>query len=276
MIQPLKWWGGKHYLAKKIIALMSNHIHYVEPYAGGLAVLLEKNPIGHSEVVNDLNMELTNFWCVMQPQNGCFNQFIRQVEATPFSEIEWEDSDYDTHYTGPDVNRAVAFFIRCRQSRAGAMKDFATLSRTRTRRDMNEQVSAWWNCIAGLAEVSERLRRVVILNYDAIGVIKEQDGADTLFYLDPPYLGETRTSKDVYDCEMSRKEHERLLQTIQSVKGKVLLSGYRSTLYDQYLKDWRRTDFSIDNKAAGGKTKRAMVESVWMNYPATLEQELGL
>ena len=30
---PLKWHGGKHYLAKKIIELMPPHLHYVEPYA---------------------------------------------------------------------------------------------------------------------------------------------------------------------------------------------------------------------------------------------------
>ncbi len=43
---PLKWWGGKHYLAKRIIDLMPPHVHYVEAYAGGLAVLLEKDPCG--------------------------------------------------------------------------------------------------------------------------------------------------------------------------------------------------------------------------------------
>lgn len=32
--QPLKWHGGKHYLAKRIIKLMPLHIHYVEPYFG--------------------------------------------------------------------------------------------------------------------------------------------------------------------------------------------------------------------------------------------------
>lgn len=42
--QPLKWWGGKKYLAPRIIDLMPKHLHYVEPYGGGLAVLLNKNP----------------------------------------------------------------------------------------------------------------------------------------------------------------------------------------------------------------------------------------
>ena len=36
--QPLKWWGGKSHLASQIIDFMPPHLHYVEPYAGGLAV----------------------------------------------------------------------------------------------------------------------------------------------------------------------------------------------------------------------------------------------
>ena len=37
--KPLKWHGGKHYLADRIISLIPPHTHYVEPYAGGLSVL---------------------------------------------------------------------------------------------------------------------------------------------------------------------------------------------------------------------------------------------
>ena len=105
LIQPLKWWGGKHYLAKLIIALMARHLHYVEPYAGGLAVLLEKDPFdpskywgekgyeqGISEVVNDIHRELTNFWRVLQREDT-FAVFQRQIEATPFSQIEWEEAE---------------------------------------------------------------------------------------------------------------------------------------------------------------------------------------
>jgi DNA adenine methylase len=38
MNQPLKWHGGKHYLAQQIVALMPPHTHYVEPYCGGEGV----------------------------------------------------------------------------------------------------------------------------------------------------------------------------------------------------------------------------------------------
>lgn len=279
LVQPLKWWGGKHYLAKEIIALMPRHLHYVEPYAGGLAVLLEKDPFdqskywgkkcyeqGVSEVVNDINRELTNFWRVLQ-QEGSFAQFLRQIEATPFSQLEWAEAEERQHpLTDLDVGAAVAFFIRCRQSRAGGFKDFATLSRNRTRGLKNEQVSAWLSCIEGLPAVAARLRRVLILNQPALEVIGQQDGPGTLFYLDPPYLHETRASTNAYRHEMTKDEHLELLTVIQHCAGKVLLSGYPSPLYDRELGSWRRVDFAIDNKAASGKTKRKMTEAVWLNF----------
>ena len=83
---PLKFHGGKHYLAKKIIELMPPHLHYVEPYAGGLSVLLAKDPEGISEVVNDLHKDLSNFWRVLQGGES-FRVFQRLCEATPFSVI---------------------------------------------------------------------------------------------------------------------------------------------------------------------------------------------
>jgi DNA adenine methylase len=82
---PLKWPGGKHYLARRIVALMPPHTHYAEPYAGGLAALLPKDPEGVSEVVTDLHRDLTTFWRVLQRPEA-FERFRRTVEAVPFSE----------------------------------------------------------------------------------------------------------------------------------------------------------------------------------------------
>ena len=85
MTPPIKYHGGKHYLAKRIIGLMPEHIHYVEPYFGGGAVLLAKNPEGVSEVVNDIWGSLTNFWRVLQDPKP-FKLFQRRIEATPLAE----------------------------------------------------------------------------------------------------------------------------------------------------------------------------------------------
>ena len=259
-------------MAGKIIALMPPHVHYVEPYAGGLAVLLQKNPNGVSEVVGDLNKELSNFWKVLQQEDG-FADFRRRVEARPFSEVEWGEAEsrrVPRHDC--DVEAAVAFFIRCRQSRAGAFQDFATISRNRTRRQMNEQVSAWMTCVEGLPAVAARLRRVVVLNQPALDVIRSQDGPNTLFYLDPPYLPSTRASNGIYEHDMTEDDHREMLAVIRECRGKVILSGYPSALYDDELAGWNRVVFPTRNSAAGGKKKREMLETVWIELRAEQHQ----
>lgn len=265
LTQPLKWHGGKHYLAQAIIDLMPPHVHYVEPYFGGGSVLLEKNPDGVSEVVNDRNRELMNFWKVLQTPE-LFSHFIRIVEATPFSQQEWREAGIVCEDKYPETERAVAFFIRCRQSRAGKFNSFATLSKNRTRRAMNEQVSAWMTAVDGLAEVAARLRRVVLLNDNAIDVIVREDSQNTLFYLDPPYLHTTRVTTNDYDHEMTELEHQELLGTIIQLQGKVMLSGYPSKLYDRYLSKWKCVSIAIDNKASSAAIKPVKSECIWMNY----------
>jgi DNA adenine methylase len=266
---PLKWHGGKRYLAKRIVALMPSHTHYVEPYAGGLSVLLAKNPEGVSEVVNDIDGELTNFWRVLQTPEA-FELMKRRLDATPFSEWEWKRANRRLLLEEIDVSNAAEFFVTL----AGRMEDFAPLSRNRTRGGMNEQAAAWLSAVDRLPEVHARLRRVVVLNRDALTVIRQQDGPGTMFYLDPPYLCETRASPEVYAHEMTEQQHRELLNALCAVEGRFVLSGYRSAMYDDYaaLAKWRRLDFELPNHAAGGKEKRKMIECVWCNFEPPVVQ----
>lgn len=278
---PIKWHGGKAPLASRIVALFPSkcrtpnapapddkgYLHYVEPYAGGLSVLLENDPEGISEVVGDKHPGLTTLWLVLQGE-FTFELFKRRMDATPFSEVEWLKS-LGWHLDSRAVHQAAKFFIRCRQSLSGRMDAFAARSRSRTRQGMNEQVAAWLSCVDGLPAVHARLRRVLILNDDALTVIRKEDGPRTLFYLDPPYLHETRaTTKEYGEHEMTAEQHGELLETISQIKGRFLLSGYRSDLYDKWASacGWDRYEFDVPNNAAGGKEKRRMVECVWVNY----------
>jgi DNA adenine methylase len=218
----LKWHGGKHNLARRLVELMPPDGHYVEPFAGGLSVLLAKDAEGISEVVNDINGDLTNFWRVLQDTDS-FKRFRRIVEAVPFSEWEWTNAAASLDAADP-VERAVAFFVRCRQSLAGRMDTFAPLTRKRTRRGMNEQASAWISAVDGLPAVHARLGRVVILKRPALEVIRSQDTVKTLFYLAPPYLPETRTSVGQYAHEMDTAAHKELLDVLHCEGDVVRLS----------------------------------------------------
>lgn len=288
---PLKWHGGKHYLAAKIVALMPPRcknpnkpapddpgwMHYVEPYFGGGAVLLANDPEGISEVANDLNADLANFWTVLQNRQ-LFDLFYRLVSVVPFSQGEYksaveglkrsaEEAGYD-HAGGNIVVRSAWFFIACRQSLAGRMAGFSGVTKTRTRRGMNNEVSAWLTCIEGLPAVHERLKRVLILNRPALEVIEKHDGPRTLFYCDPPYLHSTRATTGEYAHEMTEDDHGELLKTLSMIQGRFLLSGYPSDLYDDWAHacGWNRHVFDLPNQASGAKTKDRMQEVVWCNF----------
>jgi DNA adenine methylase len=275
LTQPLKWFGGKHYLAPKIIALMPPHLHYVEPFFGGGTVLLARDPEeqrlwlpGHkgvSEVVNDIDHRLMNFWRVLQDP-ATFAQFQRIVEAVPLSRPGWQEAHAHAHDGTDPVADAVAFFIDARQSRAANMKGFTSLTRSRTRRGMNGNASEWLGAVEGLQDVHERLRGVVIECLPALEVIQREDTPGTLVYADPPYVHSTRSTTDAYAHEMSEHDHQELLDVLKQCRGKVMLSGYPSQLYDKTLAGWSRHTFDLPNHAAGGTEKGRETEVVWCNF----------
>jgi DNA adenine methylase len=269
--QPLKWHGGKHYIAEWVIEHFpdaTTWTHYVEPYFGGGSVLLRLK-LGKSEYVNDINSNLTSFWLILQNDER-FAEFMRKVEQTPFSEVEYKRAQLLLENTEQlsEVRRAWAFFVVARQSRQGLCKDFATMSKTRTRRGMNEQASSWLSAIDGLADVRDRMRGVVISCRPALEVIRRQDDAKTLFYLDPPYLHETRVTKQDYQHEMTPEDHEDLLAVLGEIKGRFVLSGYRSKMYNDFAEafGWRMVSREIDNKASSKSKKPTKEECLWMNF----------
>jgi DNA adenine methylase len=276
--RPIKIAGGKGYLADWIISHFPPHTHYVEPYFGSGAVLLSKPDEliqDHSEVANDMNGYLMSFWRVLvNPRQ--FSVLKRLVEATPFSEELWKECQavLDEGIELPEIEIAYRFFILARQSREGRCKDFATLSKNRARRGMNEQVSAWLSAIDGLAEVHERMKRVLILCSPAVDVIRKEDSPNSFFYLDPPYLHETRVTKNDYGkYEKNDEAHNELLDVLRSLRGKFLLSGYRSPLYDEAARKhgWYRVEREIDIKSSTAKEKGKRVECLWANYPIGVE-----
>ena len=103
-----------------------------------------------------------------------------------------------------------------------------------------------------------------VIRGDAVDWLKHfKYGRDALVYCDPPYLQETRRSKQaIYRHEFNTEEqHRELLKVLIKLKCNVMLSGYRSSLYDAMLKGWRRVEKEVTLRA-GIKA----VECLWMNY----------
>jgi DNA adenine methylase len=67
---PWPWFGGKSDAAPAVWAALEDVHHYVEPFAGSLAVLLRRPHLAnrpyHSETVNDIDGLLVNAWRAMR------------------------------------------------------------------------------------------------------------------------------------------------------------------------------------------------------------------
>lgn len=90
---------------------------------------------------------------------------------------------------------------------------------------------------------------------------------DEFLYVDPPYLAATRRSaKAPYRDDYSEAQHIELLEILLRAPCNVMVSGYWSELYAEYLKDWRPLSFHLRKRS--GETAQ---EWVWMNYREPVE-----
>jgi DNA adenine methylase len=97
-----------------------------------------------------------------------------------------------------------------------------------TRRKHGTAQQLWARFPESLARVCDRLSGVMIENRPALSVIEQHDAEDTLFYVAPPYVMDTRAvgacHGRYYDCEMTDRDNAQSLEKLLSAKGIVVLS----------------------------------------------------
>lgn len=264
---PIAWYGGKAYYAEWLIERFPDHRVYVEPFGGAANVLLRK-PKSEVEVYNDVDDRVVNLFRVVRDSEQ-FERLRMLLDLTPYARGEFADL-LELPPTDDAVEKARRFFAICRQARGGMgmsklSKNCWAYSR-RTRRDMAEPVSKYLSAIDGLEDVAARLRTVMIESRPAIELIPRYDGEDSFFYLDPPYMPETRHGNKAatYAHEMSVDDHAALLDALLQIKGKAMLSGYAASLYDEKLKAWRREE--LKTKAHMANSGEERTEVIWFNY----------
>ena len=255
----LRYHGGKWRLAPWIIAQMPEHRVYVEPFGGAASVLMRK-PRSRGEIYNERDGNIVNVFRVLR-DHAKAEELRELLRLTPFARDEFEAS-----YEPPssDVDGAWKTIVR---SFMGFSTDATTRGcRTgfRTNKSSGKLPASEWASYADSIRVfTERLRGVVIENRNAFDVIASQDHADTLFFVDPPYLSSVRGhgQKHGYVHEFSDNDHRMLALLLRGLKGRVLLCGYWSRLYEELFGDWAFEDAQCF--ANGG---HARTERIWRNF----------
>jgi DNA adenine methylase len=175
----IRWPGGKSCLLKHLLPLIPPHNCYVEPFAGGLALLLA-HPRSAREVINDANDELIGFYrCVRYHRDA----LLDELEFALNSRREF--ADYIAQPGLTDIQRAARWFFRNKNGFAGANTSFGTSALSG-----GAAHGSRLHCLEKIRALNQRLDKVVIECGGWRRMVEIYDASSTFFFLDPPYLGD--------------------------------------------------------------------------------------
>ena len=266
MKPPITYIGGKTALADRIVDLLPPHEHYVEPFAGSLAVLLAKPP-SKLETVNDGDKALMAFWAVLRDRPG---DLERVCALTPHSRAEHQVS---LTTADDELELARRAWTRLTQGRSGSLGRKTGWrfyeNPAGTSFSMPDYLSRY---VARIAPAAARIARVSLECRPAVDVIRAYGRhPGVLIYADPPYLDSVREVSrekrrgNSYACEMRTEEdHRELAEALREARAAVVLSGYDSDLYAELFGDWDRTEIAA---FAGNGADQDRTEVLWSNRP---------
>lgn len=266
---PISYYGGKQNLLNTILPLIPEHRIYTEAFFGGGAVFFAKPP-SEVEVINDNNNMVVNFYQVMQSD---FELLQSKINQTLFSRATYNVAwcIYRMPHLFSKVQCAWAFYVAtnmgfgCKIGSWGFDKYGKRLKSYRNKMMRFDR------------SLSRRLEGAQIENNDAVRVLKSYDTIDTFHYIDPPYIDTDQGHYKGYGAAQYRA----LLETLSTIKGKFLLSGFPNEILEAYAikNQWEILSFEKPKtavKASLGKPRLARkIEVLVANYPVGRGANLG-
>jgi len=207
--------GGKRNLAKRIIQKIEGipHVLYAEPFVGMGGVFLRRQYKPKTEVVNDLNREVANFFRILQRH---YVPFMEMMKFQITTRAEFDRLIAAVPDTLTDLERAARFLYLQRTAFGGKVsgRNFGVSADRPARFDITRLGPM-------LDALHTRLSAVTIECLPYTDFIQRYDRPMTLFYLDPPYFGcEKDYGKDMFE----RADFERLNDVLMNLKGHFILS----------------------------------------------------
>lgn len=257
---PTSYYGGKQNLVTTILPLIPDHKTYIEPFVGGGAIFWAK-PKSGLEVINDYNRELINFYeCV---QND-FVSLEKMVMISLHSRSLHNDATvvYNNPHMFSSIKRAWAVWVLAAQS-FSSMLD-GTWGYDRMKGTTSKKIKAKRDSFT--LDLSIRLQNVQIECTDALRVIKSRDSIDAFHYCDPPYFNSDCGHYDGY----SKEDFKCLLNVLENIEGKFLMSSYPSDVLEQYTakNTWYtiKLEQSVSVSNGTGSPGKKKIEVLTANY----------
>lgn len=173
----LTWPGGKQKLLKHLLPIPP-HECYVELFAGGLAMLLAKEPSG-VEVVCDTHADLVNLYRCARFHG---EELDRELRLRINSRRDFQHARQ--HPGATDIQRAANWLFVAALCFGGEAASFGVV-----RKSGGGACTSMIKIREKLATLSARLERVIIEDIGWQRCLALYDSPDTLFFAEPPYVG---------------------------------------------------------------------------------------
>lgn len=233
----LDYFGGKWKHANRIIETFPAHKTFVDVFCGAASITLRK-PRSKNEILNDINDELINFFNVLRDRNL---ELRVVLEKTPYARTEY----YACRELSDDPLEQARRTVVKSWFGIGDSLDNETGFRVSLSQG-GSTTSPWLTYVDYLHLYANRLRGVIIEHLDFAECIERYDKPDTLFYLDPPYVKDTRSKKHAYKHDWQDADHDRLLAMLPNIQGHFILSGYEHESYGEL--PYRKETFSATSQ----------------------------
>ena len=244
---PIAYYGGKQNLLKQLLPLIPEHKVYIEPFFWGGALYWAKAPVD-TEIINDVNMNVVNFYEVLKEQ---YDALFQMIQKTLHSRMLYKKAlliyECPRLFADLPVVRARAFYVVTNQWFANRIGSWGY--------DKEKKVAyTFQNRIEQFKEVlSERLRFTQIEQNEAHTVIQSRDTEAAFIYCDPPYINTNQGHYGGY----TEQHFQRDLEVLAQVKGKFLLSNYPSEILLEFIKKYKWFVKVIDKPLTAGNRLKA-------------------
>lgn len=244
--------GNKYPVKDILIKQFPEHKKYVEPFTGSSALFFNK-PKAEQNVLNDLDKRMIQSlrWLKSAPPKDDPEWDKIEFKGKPYVS-QYKGDARDNRYSGDRVARARAFFAKVPNSIIEKMAHFKLAGCA----GFN---GVFANKPSQIYKVSEKplqrietyldlykeyLKGVTLETKDYANIIKQHDGANTFFFIDPPY---ENTSSSLGYAEDKGFDFERLRETLEKVKGKFMMTLNDSPNIRKIFQQFKIAGFSAPN-----------------------------
>lgn len=257
--------GGKKQLAARLCAMIETTPHdlYAEAFVGMGGVFLRRRAVPPTEVINDRNGDVANFFRILQRH---YQAFMDMLKWQLTSRAEFERLVRHDGAALTDLERAARFLYLQRVSFGGKVggRSFG-ISTTGPARFDTVRLGPI------LEAIHDRLSGVTIECLDWRLFLERWDRPGALFYLDPPYYG----TESVYDAAFPRGDHDALATTLETLKGRFILTMSDSAQTREIYGRFPLTSVELFYTAGGSEKTKRVREIIVTSHNASRNDLLG-